>query len=293
MITSWRRGVLEGGADNPLLEECQLAYTFVMGANPDGPTQLLEFNDSFPLTIERGSYGSDERDITLLNIKENGKFGKSPTWFKYGLTVMENYPHLQFDYIVKTDSDTLLYPHFFFKMVQKRLLRPFPDNTLVYGGSPFDKSMCGFPSHDHCANLAAPMFMGGGFYFLSPDLADYITGPACPRSTLFLPHEDMTTGNYVFSHPKNITLIAEKDGYEKLWRHSVKNPKRLLVFYHSYLQALVKKKLLSQEKVEDWRKIAPEKLPEVAKSGLSTGRKTRKAITGEKRKKTRKVITRT
>jgi hypothetical protein len=108
-------------------------------------------------------------------------------------------------------------------------------------------------------------------------LADYITGPACPRSKLFIPHEDMTTGNYVFSHPKNITLIAEKDGYEFLWRHSVKNPKRLFVFYHSYLQKLAKKKLLSQEKVEDWREMASEKLPEVATYRLfSTGRKKKK-----------------
>lgn len=86
-----------------LLENCELAYTFVVGANPDGPTQLLEFNESYPIAIDHEKIQKPERDVVYLNIKENGKFGKSPTWFKYGLEVMKNYPQLYWDYIVKTD----------------------------------------------------------------------------------------------------------------------------------------------------------------------------------------------
>lgn len=157
--------------------------------------------------------------------------------------------------VIDFPSDTALYPHFFFEMVERRL-SPFPDNVLVYGGSPFDKYMCGYPEHDHCANLTAPIYMGGGFYFLSPDLADYITGPDCPRSKLFLPHEDMTTGNYVHSHPKNITMVAEKHGYRDLWRHAVKNPHRLArYFYEYYLDQMVKRKIVTREQVDSWKAL--------------------------------------
>jgi hypothetical protein len=92
--------------------------------------------------------------------------------------------------------------------------------------------------------------MGGAFYFLSIDLAEYITGPECPRSKLFLPHEDMATGNYVFSHPKNITLFAAKKGYMHIWRHPVKNPNRLFHQYRLHLKSLAKTGIISKEKID-------------------------------------------
>ena len=99
---------------------------------------------------------------------------------------------------------------------------------------------------------------------MSPDLADYITGPDCPRSKLFLPHEDMTTGNYVHSHPQNLTLIAEKDGYRDLWRHAVKNPNRLAHFYYESLKRLVSKGKLTQRQIEEWKERAKLKVTGLA-----------------------------
>lgn len=243
-------------AGDPLLDECQIIYAFVIGGNPNGPTQLLEFNESFPLIINPSQIPNtaEERDIVYLNIQENGKYGKSPTWFKYGVTLWQSYPHLKLDYIVKTDSDTALYPYHFFEMVQRHGLQSYPNNLLTYGGSPFDKYMCGYPEHDHCVLLKTPHYMGGAFYFLSMDLAEYITGPTCPRAKLFFPHEDMTTGNYVYSHPQhdNITWVGEVRGYELIWRHAVKNPNRLVHFYQQYLQKLLLQGRLTKEQIQAW-----------------------------------------
>lgn len=238
---------------DPRLDDCQVAYAFVIGGNPEGPTQLLDFNETVPLTIMQPPL-NEERDIVYLNIQENGKYGKSPTWFRYGLWVMEKYPSLHFDYIAKTDTDAALYPERFFDMIQRHHLPPAPHNRLVYGGSPFDKQMCGYPQHDHCAQLQTPIYMGGAFYFLSTDLATYITGPNCPRSQLFFPHEDMTTGNYVWSHPDHgqIHLVKEPDGYRDIWRHSVKNPNRLVHFYTQYLQGLQEEGLISAPQILAW-----------------------------------------
>jgi hypothetical protein len=253
---------LQAPPGHPLLDQCQLIYTFVIGANPEGPTQLLEFNESFPLSIDPSQIPHSERDVTYLNIQENGKYGKSPTWFKYGVSLWnerkDQHDHHQqhplFDYIIKTDSDAVLYPSTFFDMVQRHHLQPYPNNPLVYGGSPFDKYMCGYPEHDHCVQLQTPTYMGGAFYWLSIDLADYITGPDCPRSQLFFPHEDMTTGNYVYSHPhhQNITWVGEPKGYELIWRHAVKNPNRLIHFYVKYLGRLCKAGTISETQLQVW-----------------------------------------
>jgi hypothetical protein len=84
--------LIESDPESPLREECQLAYTFVMGGNPGGPTELLQFNESYPtIIVNDHPFQSSERDITFLNIQENAEYGKSPTWFKYGLTVMKKY----------------------------------------------------------------------------------------------------------------------------------------------------------------------------------------------------------
>ena len=102
--------LVQAGPSSPLVQDCRLAYVFVIGANPNGPTQLLEFNDTYPLALQPSQAKpylsmnpSLENDIVYLNIAENGKFGKSPTWFKHGLTMMQQHSFLQFDYIIKTD----------------------------------------------------------------------------------------------------------------------------------------------------------------------------------------------
>ena len=88
-------------SDGPLGEianHCQLVYTFVVGGNPNGPKELIDFNASYPLTVETPLF-PDEQDVTYLNIEENMKEGKSQTWLKYAMGIIEN--HYYFDDIGK------------------------------------------------------------------------------------------------------------------------------------------------------------------------------------------------
>jgi hypothetical protein len=256
--------------------DCQLAYAFVIGGgdNHTQPTELLNVSTSSEMTLSH-----PEPDVVSLNIKENGKFGKSPTWFKFATLVRREY-NLPIDYIIKTDSDTLMTPKEFFDWIDKNertyFLSKFTDVDVptnassrinneiykrerIYGGSPFDRTMCGWPSHEHCENLTAPVYMGGAFYFVSTDLSDYISGPDCPRKKLFIPHEDVTMGNYVFSYPDSITTFKNPRGYFHMWRHPLKRPKGIFKRYSSYLlkngfegvNEIIKDKRTKREKEDD------------------------------------------
>jgi hypothetical protein len=72
-----------------LLRECQIAYTFVAGGNPDGPTERVEFNISEPMILPTTSH--DEKDLVLLNIRENMKQGKSQSFFKYATSIVDEH----------------------------------------------------------------------------------------------------------------------------------------------------------------------------------------------------------
>jgi len=64
----------------------------------------------------------------------------------------------------------------------------FPNNIRVYGG--FDlKSQLDM------------IYFAGSLYFLSVDLARYITSEACDRKTLDVFSEDRAMGWFVHSHP--------------------------------------------------------------------------------------------
>ena len=92
--------------------QCRIAYTFFMGANANGPTELLFPNKSFPILVSNPNMSStiqeEEDDIVYLNIRENQFDGKMPTWFKYASMVVEEM-NVPFDYIAKIDSDTLVF----------------------------------------------------------------------------------------------------------------------------------------------------------------------------------------
>lgn len=171
-----------------LVQDCQLAYTFVAGGNPDGPKELVELNGQEPLTLT-GSVS--EPDIAVLNIQENMKEGKSQTYFKYATTIIDE--HLYFDYIAKADSDTIIYPD---RLLNNEVnkLPAFPENVRVYGGM---YRLAKFEKDD----LFAPIYFTGGFYFLSVDLARYITSDECDRKALAVFSEDRSICNFVHSHP--------------------------------------------------------------------------------------------
>ena len=200
-------------------EECQIAYVFVVSGNPNGPKELVDVSDitgpialdgeSVPTAIRLADH--DKGDIVYLNIQENGKEGKSQTYFKFA-TTLKHY----FDYLVKTDSDTLVYPKSLLDYGLKNLPK-FPHNVRIYGGDYRIK-----PS-ERTLNLG-PAYMGGQFYFMSPDLARYITSSACNRTSLALFSEDQSIGNFVHSLPKPIRRVWVKTMY---FDHPIKRVDRM------------------------------------------------------------------
>ena len=191
-----------------LLRECQLVYTFVAGGKPDGPTERVEFSDSEPLTL---STPGEETDIVTLNIRENLKEGKSQSFFKYATAIADDYVY--FDYFAKTDTDTLIFPERILDIDVKHLAA-FPENVRVYGGAPRAKVQI-----DH---LKGPVYNVGAFYWMSVDLARYITSPECDRDKLKVFSEDKSIGNFVHSHPLPIRRV-KMNMFPKHFEHPVKN----------------------------------------------------------------------
>jgi hypothetical protein len=201
--------------------DCRLAYTFVMGGNPNGPTELVEFNDSYPLTVNN-IRNQEEKDIVYLNIRENMKEGKSQTWFKYATTVLD---HHYFDYIGKTDVDTLLYPSSFLSQIVDTL-PIFPNNMRIYGGDYRIR-----PSTP-TVNLG-PVYMGGHLYFMSSDLARFITSSECNRTAVAVWSEDQSIGNFIHSHPLPIRRIRMNTN---VFEHPIKKVNRFPTLWRKFLE---------------------------------------------------------
>ena len=231
-------------------ENCQMAYTFVTG-EIDNPQHNHTVNVHATTSKE---LGTDHEDLVKLHIQENGDLGKTPTWFHYATLLIQEY-QLPIDYVIKTDSDTLLIPHRFFRWAQeqeeqqlqqaKRSDISSSTRRRIYGGLPMDKYACGYPTHDHCDNLTAPIYMGGALYFLSVDLARDAS-----QYPLTIPHEDMAMGNAVYSFA-GITNFSHPDAYLNTWKHPVKNPKRMKSMWRKMIQKkqerVKQKKLLLQQ----------------------------------------------
>ena len=198
------------------LDRCQIAYTFVIGANPNGYYDLVDHreNSSIPLTISKpisnpsnnanNIHQDIESDVTYLNIRENMNRGKTQTWFLYATTVLEDWP---FDYIAKVDSDTLLFPSKWFSFCDD-VLNPFPYNKRVYGGVPIYK--CGGKTRQHwqCRQYLGETYMSGELFFISSDVARFITSPTLDRSRLQLDHEDVTMANFIHELPGPVNQVT-------------------------------------------------------------------------------------
>jgi hypothetical protein len=185
-------------------KECQVAYAFFVGANSVGPTELLDPNASFPITINAPN--SAEDDIVYLNIKENQMDGKMTTWFRYASQFTD------FDYIAKVDDDTLIFTPNFLEYVQDKL----PDIPhRLYAGVTMDRNSCDpEKKEDHACPLplVGPVYMSGELSFMSRDLALYITDssllPNNRRSAITLQsHEDVSLSNYVFSIGDDVRIL--------------------------------------------------------------------------------------
>lgn len=227
----------------PRKPRCQIVYTFVVGANATGVTDMVDQQPS-NLTVdvreghvvnEGSPVVSYEEDVTYLNLQENMEYGKSPSWFLYANSIVNE---LGADFIAKVDSDTLVFPNRFldeFASLLPTKERPSNDTGFsmatraelrVYGGIPNDSIGCGGLRRPHCAKMGGKTYMQGQLHFLSVDLSRYVTSiPRDLRHELFVPIEDLCTAKYVHSHPKPV-LEAVVSPQQNLWEHGkhIKDP---------------------------------------------------------------------
>lgn len=232
----------------PEKPQCQIVYTFVVGANETGAMDLVDSPPSSlvvdlklnPLWDQFGDEIPQEEDVTYLNLQENMEYGKSPSWFLYANTLIDD---LSVDFIAKVDSDTLVFPNRFLDefaifLPMKNHSNPVVNNTIhntslpvhselrVYGGVPNDAIGCGGLRRPHCAQMSGKTYMQGQLHFLSADLSRYVTSiPRELRRKLFVPIEDLCTAKYVHSHPKPV-LEAVVSPQQHLWEHGkhIKDP---------------------------------------------------------------------
>jgi hypothetical protein len=189
--------------DRKMQKTCVVLYTFVIGANPSGPTVRLEQSGE-PLSLHDDS---QESDATLLNIKENMQDGKTQTWFTFAASLTSEY---NIDYVAKMDTDTLLDVRLLIHFVETSLpptpVNPAFDQRRRYGGLLREFNTCG--SYEHCALLRGTVYMSGQFYFVSSDLALHIASNEFDGVKLRTGFEDIDFGLWVFSLLETINLVV-------------------------------------------------------------------------------------
>ncbi|GKY92954.1 hypothetical protein MPSEU_000264300 [Mayamaea pseudoterrestris] len=216
--------------------DCHLLYTFVVGGNPNVSTELVD--DSRPMVLSHTNNphryeGKDmlEPDVTLLNIKENMNDGKSQTYFAWAGKLAKKY---NIDYVVKQDTDTILYLDKFFAFVDN-MLPPAPYNRNILAGSVVDKVWWGHDKVHRRAPLEKwairkyggllHLYAEGQWYLMSPDLAEVVQQQAIlgPTETkkYVAGHEDHDVSAMVFhsERPVNFIIISLQ---QRHWLHNVK-----------------------------------------------------------------------
>lgn len=227
---------------------CHMIYAFVVGSNTDANahTDLCEATQEdplYPLTVaetsndsaskivssKKGFLLATEEDIVHLNIKENMNQGKTTSWYRYGVSLIDGAgdDELHFDYIVKVDGDKLVFPDQFFHQMKVLNLpvNPSKETELVFGGYP---AIFGPNSIQAQWLEGTPFYMSGEMYFLSVSLARYVISDGLNRTKFdsYRPnnkrgHEDLSMGKFVFSHPnhENILFIKIKQRGDPIGPH--------------------------------------------------------------------------
>lgn len=198
-------------------QNCVSPYVFVIAAGgEDRPTEH-EDSDEEPLVLDPSTIPDAEEDCIYLNIKENMENGKSVTYFKFGQSIAEQ---AAIDYIGKTDSDSLIDMPTYLNFVSNDL-PPKPYNRRTYGGPTWG-------NHEKSAIYAA-----GQFYFMSADLAEYVSVIMSHENRKELtskrPTEDMDMGAFVFSHPRPIKFISLSQ--YMFWAHPRKTEEEWMTDY--------------------------------------------------------------
>ena len=213
---------------------CELIYTFVIGANPDAPPELVD--GSRPFEVKRPIRGIsndlNEPDMTLLNIRENMNEGKSQTWMAYGAQIAEEY---DLDYVTKCDADSIFHLHEFFVFAYKHL-PPAPYNSMMYVGALRDKAY--WPKHDTEAERirfesyfgnnfeGVHLYVAGQMYIMSRDLAKYVGEEALLNKCSYCEgHEDHDISAMAFHSKEPIKLLVIGRSH-RFWEHPVKGEPR-------------------------------------------------------------------
>lgn len=219
--------LLDGG-EFEKADDCEVVYAFIAGrADTTIPTD--HFRTDRPLTVEREH--NPER-LVMLNVRDNLAEGKSYAYLKWAArTALDR----GFDYVVKTDDDTLIsVPHLFEKIIAP--LPPFPHNRRYYGGHVTDAMQCNVEKWEHCRHATPNGYMAGQFYLLSPDLAYAVSSDDVerPRNTRV---EDLDMGRAVFawSRTRRETInMFTTGGVIRLWNHPVKDTNKWLTHWKRY-----------------------------------------------------------
>lgn len=187
---------------------CRLPYIFVKGYLASRP---FDHDDNAPLTIDanvalRPLIGED--DILYLNIAENSHKGKSASYFKWASSLTSKY---NIDYVAKARTSTLIHTGLMLDFMNKDL-PPYPYNRRIYGGSTWG-------SYEN-----SNVFAEGAFYFMSSDLAYFISRDltADIRKELSKsdpPQEDKDIGTFVYSHRKPIKFQILSQN--QFWFHPI------------------------------------------------------------------------
>ncbi len=221
----WRQSI-------PHHEQCQLLYTFVLGAaaDPKAPVEYLTLEPDRPMTVNVSTLLDPEPDVTYLNIRENMNFGKTNTWFKYASNMLPE--SLQIDIIAKVDTDCLIRPNILLDEMEHRIV----PGRMVYGGSEIH-------------NDKGHHYMQGGFYFLSRYLAQLITLGRDDRWHIileFMPFyrlqrpEDVETGQLVKHYGgDNVDRIDIQENFAYVHNKKLKQERFFLEYWDTYSDDLI------------------------------------------------------
>lgn len=170
---------------------------------------------------------------------ENMNDGKSPTFFYFATTVVEEFGNI--DYVMKLDADAILHLHDFFLFAHEHL-PPAPYNTNIFAGALRDKAgwakdmhppqdMARFESFWGNEFEGVHLYLAGQCYLMSYDLAKFVAEEAPFAKTRIAKggylegHEDHDVSSMAFHSPTPVHMITIGKS-QRFWEHPVKGQPR-------------------------------------------------------------------